>query len=722
MDNLESLVITRRLRVPLDADPGGASDGASDGGRPGRGEVAARQLDAALLTAGFACSPALLERLSGLSVEHVIDLGLRILAAVRELAGDHVRHNAYFIDFPRNVPGTAEFWTSLMWRSLLGPDASDQAVTPRTLNLLTLPDYGSYPHAYADLLAAHAELIPLAGDRVTVLDLGGDLRSEARELYLSLAGSRVPLPAEDLAALRELAAYCAEHLPELAAGEAPEHIPVRENRAVVNAARLAAGLPLLVDTVTDVLRLACGASGGDVTLATATRFRSFRRAERRALLKALDAVATDAALGDVPRLREPWKRLGERLHPHEYPHLPRAAHVFDVARGERPARGLGGRVETALAAGRTDEAVELLERSPGALLRRLDHLLRTGTDPERVLAAAAQAARAASGRVLLSLREHLHNRLAPAAGRVFVNRHGRAWTSADTRPPLSAGVLAQAAGLLDEEITRRLPDLGRLVVEPAMLDVALPLSGKAAAPGLGMLPRGSTAPVEGELLRFFVHWRQTARRTDYDLSALMLDDAYGDPEYISWTNYTNDFATYSGDLTTAAQGASEFIDVVLARATRPVVIPQVNIYDGEPFDQAAEAFFGFMTRDLVQQGLPFEPRTVRMKSDLRGAGSVALPLVFLRGGDGRWRAKWLHLYLKGSPAFNQVEGNRLSTALLVRSIVEREYLTVRHLAALLARKGGTGDHTTYLGLQAPADAPEGARVYTPATLHELIPA
>ncbi|MEU6796147.1 hypothetical protein ABZ907_31020 [Nonomuraea wenchangensis] len=714
MDNLESLVITRRLRVPLDAAP--------DGGRPGRGEVAARQLDAALLSAGFTCSPALLERLSGLSVEHVIDLGLRVLGAIRELAGDHVRHNAYFIDFPRNVPATAEFWAGLMWRSLLGPDASDQAVTPQTLNLLTLPDYGSYPHTYADLLAAHAELIPLAGDRVTVLDLGGDLRSEARELYLSLAGSQVPLPAEDLAALRELAAFCAGHLPELCAGEAPGDIPVRENRAVVNEARLAAGLPLLVDTVTDVLRLACGASGGDVTLATATRFRSFRRAERRALLRALDAVATDAALGDVPRLREQWKRLGERLHPHEYPHLPRAAHVFDVARGERRVTGLAGRVETALAAGRAHEAVELLESSPGALLRRLDHLLRTGTDPERVLAAAGKAARAASGRVLLSLREHLHNRLAPAAGRVFVNRHGRAWTSADTRPPLSGDVLAQAAGLLDEEITRRLPDLGRLVVEPAMLDVALPLSAKAVAPGLGMLPRGSLSPAEGELLRFFVHWRQAARRTDYDLSALMLDDAYGDPEYISWTNYTNDFATYSGDLTTAAHGASEFIDIILARATRPVIIPQVNIYDGEPFDQAAEAFFGFMTRDAAQQGLPFEPRTVRMKSDLRGAGRVALPLVFLRGGDGGWRVKWLHLYLKGRPAFNQVEGNRMSTGLLVRSIVEREYLTVRHLAGLLARKGGTGGHTTYLGLQAPADAPEGARVYTPATLHELIPA
>ncbi|MFC7110301.1 hypothetical protein ACFQQB_63870 [Nonomuraea rubra] len=315
MENLEALVIARRLRVPIGDAPAG--------GHPGWGEAAARQLDAALLSVGFKCSAALLERLGALRGETVLDLGVRVLAAVRELVGDHVRHNAYFIGFPSNVPDTMEFWAGLLREALLDPVAAAR-VRPATLNLLALPGYGRYQHTYADLLAAHAELIPLAGDRVTVLDLGASLESEARELFWSMAGSQVPLPAEDLTALRALAAFCPDE---------PEHIPVRENRAVVNEERLAAGRPLLVDTVTDVLRLACGASGGDVTLATLTRFRSFRRAERRALLQALDAVASPARLGDVPRHREQWKRLGERLHPHEHPRFPRAAQVFEVARG-----------------------------------------------------------------------------------------------------------------------------------------------------------------------------------------------------------------------------------------------------------------------------------------------------------------------------------------------------------------------------------------------------
>ncbi|TKK87153.1 hypothetical protein FDA94_18725 [Herbidospora galbida] len=702
VETLESLVITRRLKVPM-KPPAGEPEGAP-------GEVAARQLDAALLSVGFACSTALLDRLGRLPPGEVLDLGVRVLAAVRTLVGDHVRHNAYFVDFPRNVPDTVEFWAGLLAEALRDPVAAGR-VSPG--NLLTLPGYGVYRHTYADLLAAHAELVPLAGDRVTVLDLGGALADEVEALFASLAGSEVPLSAEDVVLLRDLARVCA--------GE-PDRIPVRENRAVVNEARLAAGRAPLVDTVTDVLRLACGISGGDITLTDPTRFRSFTRAERRTLLAALDGVATTAKLGDVPRHREQWKRLGERLHAHDYPRFPRAARVFEVARGERPAVSLTGRVEVALAAGRTAEALELLTNTPGALLRRLDHLLRVGESPSSVLYAARQAAGSASGRVLLSLREHLQNRAAAFPARVFANQRSRAWVAPDTRDPLAGEVVAEALALLDEEIARRLPDPGVLVVDDDVLDVALPLSGKAVAPGLGLLPRGSISAVDGELLRFFVHWRQSERTTDYDLSALMLDAEYGDEQHVSWTNYSTGFAQYSGDLTEAPQGASEFIDIRLAQSTRPIIIPQVNIFSGEAFDQAAEAFFGFMVRSEEQHGRPFEPRTVRAKSDLRGAGRVALPLAFLRDEAGGWRAKWLHLYLKGHPAFNRVEVNRLTTSLLVRSIVERDHLRVGYLVDLLRAKSATTDRTTFIGLAAPTDPPQGARVITAATLHELIPA
>lgn len=729
-ENLEALVIGKTFRVPAPAGPAGD------------GEAAARQFDVALMSAGFKCSGALLEHLSGLDPAAVTGTAARVLATVRELAGDHVQHVAYFKDFPSGVPDTVEFWLGCLREAMLDPAAAGHVETivvqtpagPRAglLNLMSLPSYGRYQHTYQDLLAAHDELVPAAGDRVTVLHLGAAREEELRSLYLDLAGSRVPLSDADRNGLGLLAAHCA-------AGPQPETIPVRENRAVINAVRLTAGQPLLADTVTHVLRLAAAVSGGDVPLVAPARLRSFSRKERRVLLAALDAVVAGnrARLGDVAQYAERWKRLGERLHPHEHPQWPGAQDVFAVARGEIRVPSFGGRAEAAKRSGDVAGAAALLAHAPGRLMRSADWLLRSGTsaaDRDAVLAAVRAAAGQVSGRVLLSVREHVQNRGARAGvSRVFVNRKGRAWVLPDTREPLDRGLAGDLLAVLDAEAARRVPAVDHLVVDPAVAGVALPLSGKTVAPGLGILPRGSVSAVDGQLLRFFVYWHQQDRRTDYDLSALMLDEAYADPEHVSWTNLRTSRAEYSGDLTEAENGASEFINIRLASVPRRFIIPQVNIYAGEGFGEAREAFFGFMTRAADQEGLPFDPRTARMKSDLRGAGRIALPLVFMRGDDGNWRAKWLHLYLKGPPSFNQVEGGKVTTGLLTRAIVERDYLRVSYITDLMAAKAGRvtayepgcaqgEDPVTFVGLEQPDGLPEGSTVFTLNQLSDMVPA
>ncbi|GAA2686448.1 MULTISPECIES: hypothetical protein [Actinosynnema] len=719
---LTEALIRRTLRVPRAAP---APDGVEDAG----GAAVAHQFDVVLLSAGFRATRDLLAHLSALPAPAALDLASTAVRALRELVADHVRHTPYFRDFPENVPDTVEFWLERLAELVTthGPPPAGP------LNLLALPGYGVPQHTHADVLAAHDELIPSAKDRLTTIHLGRSEPEELAALYLTLATSPTPLTAGDLDLLGHLAE---SHLD----GPHPEHVPVRENRAVLNAARLGAGLLPDVDTTKDVLRLACRASGGDATLVRPTRFRSFRRAERRLLLTALDRVAADPLkLTDVAAHAEPWKRLAERLHPHEYPTLPHAAEVFAVARGDRAAPGLASRVERALATGSPARAAALLSSSPGALARSLDRLLRLAvpveSEVDSIVAALRDHVGDVSGRVLCSLREHLANRSTPAPARLFATRRRTAWFTPDTRPPLPEPLLAEVTALLDEEITRRLPDHPVVLFDPDVLDVALPLSGKAAQDGFAVLPRGSRTRLDladGEVLRLFAHWRQERLVTDYDLSALLLDEDYAYRGHVSWTNYRDEGgAVYSGDVTNAPEGATEFIDLPLAGLDAHCVVPQVHRYSGESFDQAAEALFGWMQRDRVQSGAPFEPRTVRTRSDLRDPMPTAVPAVFVRDGDG-WTAVWTHLHLNGSSPFHSVETTGDIARKVAKALVERRSLTISYLLDLLRAKGslvlpwtgeapGSDTPPLYVGLDRPENLPETAPTITRENLNRLLP-
>lgn len=726
MSTLRQMIIGQTLRVPRVDSSGGD------------GSIVARQMDAVLAGVGFTAAQDLLSHVSGQEPGAAMDLAVEIIGAVREQVGDAVEHNVYFKDFPHNVPDTMDFWVSCLRDLVIPDDATDTPVSDDDLiaaleagviNLLQLPNYGRYQHTYAELVASRDEFIASAKDRVTVLRLGDSLDDEIGALYRTLAGSPTPLGEARLELLAELAPHC------LALSDTVE-MPGRENRAVVNAARMAAGLPLIaVDSVADVLRVACRISGGDVTLVTSTRFRSLRRPERRALLAALDQVVAgnEGKLGDVSRHAGPFKRLGELLHPHEHPRFPHAAEVFAVARGQRTVRSLAGRAELAFAEGDRAAAARILAVAPGMFVRSLDRLLRLADSAEEidaVVGTTESVLPSVSGRVLCSVREHLVNRAGPDPARVFANRSRRAWATEDKRAPLPADVIERATTLIDAELAGRLPAYDRLVVDPAVLDVALPLSGKASEDGFAVLPRGSRTRVDGEVLRFFTYWRQELERTDYDLSVLMLDDEFRSVGHVSWTNTQHGGVTYSGDLTAAPDGATEFIDVTLDTVEAAYVVPQVNIYAGEGFHEVAESMFGWMTREHAQQGMPFDARTVRARSEMRGSGRVALPILFGRDADG-WYATWMHLYLAGWPNFNAVESNRASTTHLVHGVAERTYLTIGYLVDLLRAKAGSvtrwepgielAEPVTFIGMSEPDGLPDGSTTITLDRLNQLIP-
>ena len=152
--DLNQAVIARHGRVPLPEPV------------PGNGATVARQLDAALVSAGFKLSRDLFEELSRRETGQVLDIGVGVLGAARAMAGDHVRHNPYFRDFPFNVPATLEFWAELTERALAAGIAGGSGAyvdigdgeLVEAGSLLSLPGYGTVQHTYEDMLAAHEAL------------------------------------------------------------------------------------------------------------------------------------------------------------------------------------------------------------------------------------------------------------------------------------------------------------------------------------------------------------------------------------------------------------------------------------------------------------------------------------------------------------------------------------------------------------------------------------
>ena len=697
---LEKVIIKKTFRVPAVLE------------EHGDGEHVARQLDVALMEVGFKLSRDLFTYLSQPSPSHVREQGSVMLTARKDLLGEHVQHNVYFINFPHDIPDTKEFWLNEIFRLLLTGETS----------------YGRYQHSYEDMLALHDAFLPSLQERVTVLHLGKTLREETVSLYHQLASSATPLAVQDRALVKDLAQACLTDAQ-------PDIIPVRETKAIINAVRLTRGYPFLLDTVTDVLRLACALSESDVTVQESTKFASFSRSIRKKLMHALDSilVSSPAQLADVHQYQEQWKRLGERLHPHEYASLySHAAALFEVVRGEKPVPTLEAKVEAAFLAQDIPHAIHLLTVKPGMLMRNIDRILRRDTSGNHnlLLEEMQEVLPRVSGRVVLGLREHLQNRLHQQTSRIFTNSKGRAWVREDTLPLLDTTQVTLLTHTLDVEIARRLPHREHLIVDRDMVGVALPLSEKHKASGFSILPRGSVMNVGSELLRFFVYWKQTARRTDYDLSAMLLDKDLQCVEQLSWTNLRAIGATHSGDLVDATDGATECIELDLSRIDASYIVPTINIFSGEAFTEVESCFFGMMQCEREQQGKPFEARAVRFKSDIRGNGRVALPLVFIKEAH-HWSAKWMHLHLKGRPNFNRVETTHVSASMLAQSILSRSYLDMSYLLDLLRGKTETVSwyeqgmeymkSITFIGLDRPEALPREAIVYTLSNLQSLIP-
>ncbi|MBQ6505440.1 MAG: TerD family protein [Flexilinea sp.] len=281
-------------------------------------------------------------------------------------------------------------------------------------------------------------------------------------------------------------------------------------------------------------------------------------------------------------------------------------------------------------------AAELLVRrkGSGALLRNLDYLLSRCESDDEVREIIGKID---TDNTIILLQMMFHYYAQPQSPRTFkfvkynkMRKHTETSEESRSRKTnLANRDRRAAADVIMEKLKKNLKGkLGKVYIDPAMKNIALPLQEGASQSGFGTLTKGSRIPLsEGKKLRAFTYWEKV---NDIDLSVFGLDRNLNRTEF-SWRNMAfnqSEAITFSGDQTSGFNGGSEFFDINLEtfRKLKPEIRYLVfcnNIYSGGVTFDRCVCRAGYMLRDTADSGEVFEPKTVKSSFTINCASRFA---------------------------------------------------------------------------------------------------
>ncbi|KVP98139.1 hypothetical protein WJ96_06085 [Burkholderia ubonensis] len=676
---LAAILRTGKLVLPK-VDAAAQREMADDYAGPNLGMALHSQLT--LESLGFVYGKDVILTLSWMSEADIVHVHSNLVHMLTRALGAHHVYHPMYPNFPEQVLAASD--TELLanaWMHYMGD----------WLGVRILPNYTK---------AKRAPLKMLEHVKPTVLALAE--RTAVYDHLQRLINGNASMSEANKAVAMELLGYFSEVYPgRLLEMLGRATIPQKEIRALVGGWLLqntpvtfrGAEFERLFQTPTDVLRLAAAVSArnlktADLTLSTPPRFGKLSRGLRRLLLSLLNSLAADSVRAEMFHRREQWVRLGEVLHPGEYQtRFTRAYDHFTALRNNDAPVSWAGKVETRLASRDTLAAIALLSQRPGVFARKLHEVVRkaTGTNKEAVVKAFAEVADKVSTPVLVQLRQRMQADLDEVGVQAFspMAGVGRMWVPRNTAPPVSESSAAFIVQTVTDVLAARfatLPDMGKVYIDPALAGFSVPFAQRTAQKALRTVGRGSRIALGDEsIMRAFLWWnesgidkngeRYTIGRTDLDLSCAVLDDDFNYVTHCSFTQLRAEGMTHSGDITSAPDGACEFIDIDFKRL--PVDAAYVALvayaYTEQNFGDMPEAYLGWMSRADGQSGAIYDARTVRQKVDLTASGQrVLVGYVDVARREFVWADLVLPARCSG---FNAIETSTIMTSLLARGIV-----------------------------------------------------
>lgn len=564
---------------------------------------------------GYTFSEEVIEVLKTYSIKEIEEFYKNIVDDLTKILGAHVKFQPMYPNFPQQVmeADESELYTNA-WFHYLG-DWIGARIMPK------------YKKKRRESLKDDVKL------KVITL---GDIE-DFNLIFTRLIGSKTSIPEIDKKDIEWFVKYYQNNISKLF----PKEILLKENIAFLGATLTRYTdifenfLKEQLKTATDILRFVTALSEGDVSLAENTKFKNIKKKDRRLILSLLENCK--AITEDMLRYKEQWKRIGEKLHPFEYKNkFPKCFEAFDILRNDKPFETFNGKVEKLLLERDAESLAVLLKSRPGEFARKLDNLIRITEDTNQILSIFEEVADKVSSPVLLQVLTHFKHRNQKHDLRIFFPKGNVSKVQAieNNLEKIDENTRQRVVAICKEKLIEKygkLKPLGKVYLDNNLKKYTVPFALRSVSRALKTISRGSKLDLpEGNTVRFFIWWRDGIERADIDLSAVALDKNHIFQTTIAYFNLKELGGYHSGDITSAPEGASEFIDIDIEQFLKSgakYIVMSINSYTEQPFCDLPECFAGFMIRQHPNSGEIYEPKTLENKIDVTTNTKICIPLM-----------------------------------------------------------------------------------------------
>ena len=399
-------------------------------------------------------------------------------------------------------------------------------------------------------------------------------------------------------------------------------IPFKENMVNLVTIVIDEEVPVRIKSATDVLRLGVGLSGGDVSLKTNTKFKSFSKKQRKFLLNLLENSTNLEE--DLARNSGKFKKFLRMLHPGDFKNkFPRVVKANGFLYHDELTT-FNSKVETLLTK-KNVKVLELLQTRPGEFSRRLFKTISLFGKPaakaySEVLDKLTVYQLLKMERLIMSVNERFYRTIAPKGN----------WTKLQILEN-KTNISDELRMFLSDKISETLKEkLSGKLNGPVKLDPAtnmIKLQDNSAE--LAQYGRGTSFPIPENIkfIRSASYWSdKSGGNSWFDNGWNFFDENWKALGSCCWDVNTFGYksAVFSGDPTNSKDiegRVCQMIDLYLDKlAERGVRYAVWNIlcYSRRSFNVAKEVYAALQWGEDAQKGKLFEPKRAQLNFLLKG--------------------------------------------------------------------------------------------------------